>query len=108
MTQAADRPSAWHRARRPSRDCDECSLPWPCPRARETLAVEYRHDRTSGTFYLAACMREAIDDSFAGGGPEAGKLWERFLGWYLQGHVSHATNPREPECRLGVRGFGPV
>jgi hypothetical protein len=71
MSAAAD-----HTAARPSWNCAECGLPWPCAPARERLSAEL------GRVDLAVLMWDHLEEA-ARDMPRspASDLFDRFLRW---------------------------
>jgi hypothetical protein len=70
-------PENAHRPKRPQWDCEACGEVWPCPPAREVLALE-----TGGGTALAVLMWTYLEE-FAldsGSGPLAG-AFDRFIAW---------------------------
>lgn len=67
---------------RPAWRCRNCAAPWPCGPARLALVAEFYGHSIALAFYLAASMREAIDDAYdLGLRPDLPTLHARFLGW---------------------------
>ena len=79
-----------HLPMRPAWLCRTCAAPWPCGPAQLDLMIEFHGHSIALTFYLAASMREAIDDVYGLGlRPDLPAMHARFLGW-----LSLARRPR--------------
>ena len=72
---------AEHLGGRPSWDCRVCTLPWPCPQAKEILLEEFRQFPSVLCIYMAGQMQDALDDMTAHGGQAPPDLYERFISW---------------------------
>ena len=74
-------PRIEHLIDRPDWNCRVCGLPWPCPRARADLLVEFRAFPSVLTIYLSAQMYDALSDWLANGRPTPPDIYERFVSW---------------------------
>ncbi|QLD22852.1 hypothetical protein HXZ27_00175 [Micromonospora carbonacea subsp. aurantiaca] len=71
-----------HLPMRPAWLCRVCAAQWPCPPARLDLPTEFHGHSVALAFYLAAAMRDAMDDMYRlGGRPDRAAMHARFLGW---------------------------
>lgn len=85
-----------HLPMRPAWLCRVCAAQWPCPSARLGLRTEFHGHGVALAFYLAAAMRDAMDDTYRiGGRPDRAAMHARFLGWLTPTHP-HGTERHRP------------
>ncbi|BCJ54728.1 hypothetical protein Asp14428_62030 [Actinoplanes sp. NBRC 14428] len=85
-----------HPAVPPRWECGTCSQPWPCPEAKEELAVEYAQFPSSLTIYMSSFLPEAARDLANSTGMPPPDLWLRFLGWIRPGELTDEPSPDSP------------
>jgi hypothetical protein len=69
-------PGVEHIAARPSWNCRNCAMPWPCQTAKKDLVTEFRDFPSMLVINLYGLMGEAAGDLQTSAGLQA-----RFLGW---------------------------
>ncbi|WP_081476072.1 nuclear transport factor 2 family protein [Micromonospora maris] len=88
---------------RPGWSCGVCAAPWPCPRARMLLRVEYGADRVGLSVYLAGMLFDATGDLLRHTGgplPAPEELFDRFLAWTApQPRARHRAAVSQPGGR---------